>query len=254
MWQNNRPGRDDNPYYSVLQLTGDGMEALRQLFPEGEANDLNAALFSTSGVHGTYATIEDVERGGDEPCDVTFVVIQPRIVCMRYGNVEPKNPDDFAFLKKLRASSLKALAGIGMPPMKDEKRLHSCANAFSQHPGKCGAWCAATCAPVPSDPGGWLAKARAALAQEPAPATTPVQRLAAFGAWCAREFRDSLSDVDGGSAQDAMARLGVIVKHTVTEPCGEGCVCAEYGDFPHECYKFPPDVDAAIRARTKDQP
>lgn len=71
-------------------------------------------------------------------------------------------------------------------------------------------------------------------------------KLAAFGAWCAREFRDSLSDVDGGSAQDAMERLGVIVKRVVTEPCGEGCVCIEYGDFPHECYVFPADVKQAM--------
>jgi hypothetical protein len=116
MWENNRPGRDDNPYYSVLRLVGDGMEALRQLFPTGEADELNAVLFSTSGVHGTYCTIEAVEAGGDDvPSDVTFCVIQPRIVCMRYGNVTPITPEDFAFLKRLRETSSKALAGIGMP-------------------------------------------------------------------------------------------------------------------------------------------
>lgn len=120
MWKNTRPGRDDNPYYSVLGLTGDGMEALRQLFPDGEANDLNAVLFSTSGVHGTYCLIEAVEEDmqrevRDGPRDVTFVVIQPRIVCMRYGCAEPRTADDIAFLKKLRASSLRALATIGVP-------------------------------------------------------------------------------------------------------------------------------------------
>ena len=75
-------------------------------------------------------------------------------------------------------------------------------------------------------------------------------KLAAFGAWCAREFRDSLLGVDGGSAQDAMERLGVIVKTEVTEPSGEGCVCAEYGAFPHNCYKFPAEISAAM----KDKP
>lgn len=120
MWKNNRPGRDDNPYYSVLSLTGDGMEALRQLFPEGEADELNAVLFSTSGVHGTYCLIEaveeDMQRAEREgPRYVTFVVIQPRIVCMRYGCAEPRTPDDIAFLKKLRASSLRALATVGVP-------------------------------------------------------------------------------------------------------------------------------------------
>jgi hypothetical protein len=75
-----------------------------------------------------------------------------------------------------------------------------------------------------------------------------IQKLAAFGVWCAREFHGSLSDVDGGSAQDAMERLGVLVKSTVTEPCGERCVCMEYGDFPHECFKFPPDILEAMKS------
>jgi hypothetical protein len=69
-------------------------------------------------------------------------------------------------------------------------------------------------------------------------AMADVLKLAAFGAWCARQFRDSLADVDGGSAQDAMERIGVIVKRTVTEPCGDGCVCVECGEFPHECFVF----------------
>jgi hypothetical protein len=75
-----------------------------------------------------------------------------------------------------------------------------------------------------------------------------VLKLAAFGAWAAREFRATLADVDGGSAQDAMERLGVLVRTTVTEPCGVGCVCVEYGAFPHECYTVPPGLAALIRA------
>ncbi len=69
-----------------------------------------------------------------------------------------------------------------------------------------------------------------------------VLKLAAFGAWCAREFRRDLADVDGGSAQDEMARIGVLELHEALEPCGEGCVCAEYGDFPHECFRLAADV------------
>ena len=120
MWKNTRPDRDDNPYYSVLGLTGDGMDALRQLFPDGDANDMNLALFSTRGVHGTGCLIEaveeDMQRADREgPRDVTFVVIQPRIVCMRYGRAEPRTADDIEFLKKLRASSMRALSTIGVP-------------------------------------------------------------------------------------------------------------------------------------------
>ena len=63
MWKNLQPSREGSCYYSVLQLAGDGMEALRQLFPDGEANDLNAVLFSTSGVHGTFVMVFDDIRG-----------------------------------------------------------------------------------------------------------------------------------------------------------------------------------------------
>lgn len=103
----------DSPYYCVMKLVGDGMAALREMFPNGEANGLNFVLFSTSGVHGTYATIEAVE---DKPAiGLTFLIVQPRIVGLKYGNCEPKTPEDFAFLKKLRASSWRAVATIGGP-------------------------------------------------------------------------------------------------------------------------------------------
>jgi hypothetical protein len=119
MWFNKQLNKNDN-YYSVLMLTGNGMEALRQLFPDCSANDLNMVLFSTGGIHGTYCTIEDVEKGMnreevDCPRQVTFIVIHPRIVCLRYGNAEPKNTDDIEWLKNLRASSLCCLAGVGIP-------------------------------------------------------------------------------------------------------------------------------------------
>lgn len=107
-------------HYSVMSLKGSGMDALRAMFPGGKADEMNAVLFSTSGIHGTCNTIEEVEDTllnradeGYECSDVTFLVLQPRIVCLRYGNCEPKNADDIAFLKRLRSSSHKALAGIG---------------------------------------------------------------------------------------------------------------------------------------------
>lgn len=103
-----------------------GMEGLRTMFPDGEANELNFVLFSTSGVHGMYTTIEEAEvavaRGNkDEDGEawepsVTFLIVHPRIVCLRYGNCQPQTPEDFAFLKKLRASSYVAVQGIGAPP------------------------------------------------------------------------------------------------------------------------------------------
>jgi hypothetical protein len=118
IWRNLRGG--EGAHYSVFELKGDGMEALRLMFPTGDADYMNAVLFSTSGVHGHYGTIEEAERhlAGDEDAssDVTFVVIQPRLVTIRYGNVEPQNATDIAYLKKLRASSHAEIAQIGVQP------------------------------------------------------------------------------------------------------------------------------------------
>jgi hypothetical protein len=103
------------PHYSVFELRGDGMEALRDCFPTGKATQLQQVLFSTSGVHGSYTTIEDIERGEDGAKALTFLIIQPRLVCMRYGIRQPTEPEDFEFLKALRASSSAALGTIGKP-------------------------------------------------------------------------------------------------------------------------------------------
>lgn len=101
-----------------------GMAALRELFPAGEAFEEDFVLFSTSGVHGMYTTIEAAEaewRAGPDtweegiPPQVTFLILHPRIVCTRHGNCEPQSEDDFAFLKKLRASSWERMQQTGRP-------------------------------------------------------------------------------------------------------------------------------------------
>lgn len=43
-----------------------------------------------------------------------------------------------------------------------------------------------------------------------------------------------------------MQRLGLLVKVPVTEPCGDGCNCAEYGDFQQDCLRLAPDVERAM--------
>lgn len=100
-------------HYSVLSLIdpASGMGALRGMFPEAKANSLNQVLFSTSGVHGTYTTIEDAETG--ECPDIAFLIVHPRLVCLRYGECRPKSSEDFDFLKKLRKSSYREMQKIG---------------------------------------------------------------------------------------------------------------------------------------------
>ena len=79
-------------------------------------------------------------------------------------------------------------------------------------------------------------------------ALAEVLKLAQFGAWAAGELRGNLGgEIEGGYAQDAMERFGVLVKNEVTESCGEDCICVEYGEFPVDCYKFPPGVAQILK-------
>lgn len=107
------------------------LATLRDFFPNGKADPLNFVLFSTSGVHGTYTTLEDIEAsltkygddapaaGDDYPDDyhvpaVTVLIVHPRLVCLRYG-VVPVTLADLPWLKTLRASSWAVCRKIGAP-------------------------------------------------------------------------------------------------------------------------------------------
>jgi len=125
--------------YCVMRLDGrvqtgedpeKAMQALKALFPSGKADAQNLVLFSTSGTHGAYDTIEkvasDLKTYGDDPMRfneheepvrnlhgmLTVTVLHPRTICMKYGRVRVRLAD-VAWLKKLRASSWRALAEIG---------------------------------------------------------------------------------------------------------------------------------------------
>ena len=120
MWENLDKIRPDSAHYSVMRVASiaEGMDALRSMFPEAKADELNFVLFSTSGVHGTYNAIEHAEQflnGNDAEgqSEVTFVVVHPRLVAMRYGVCNPKTQDDIDYLKRLRTSSQEAVATIG---------------------------------------------------------------------------------------------------------------------------------------------
>ena len=138
-------GSDSAPKWTVMALetfdaySDDGpIEALKALFPAGEADGMNFCLFSTSGISGSYCPLERVERSaakygfeswswGDEdaPDDwespwVTFIVVQPRIWGLRGGNVRIESLEDLNWLKRLRQSSWDAVLTIGREARPEE--------------------------------------------------------------------------------------------------------------------------------------
>jgi hypothetical protein len=125
-WQRVIDTNPDRQHYSVLKVKdgfNDEMFALRTMFPDAKANELNFVLFSTSGVHGTNNTIEEAEKrvlgvlneDGENYCKgVTFLIVHPRLVSLRYGECNPYTSEDIEFLKKLRASSHDVVKNIGM--------------------------------------------------------------------------------------------------------------------------------------------
>lgn len=105
-----------------------GMSNLKALFPDPnkDVNSENFVWFSTSGVHGCYTTIENIEASlkkyGDVPSegeppdwyppDLTVTCVFPRLVSLQYGVVRV-TLDDIQYLKALRAASRKAMHWIG---------------------------------------------------------------------------------------------------------------------------------------------
>lgn len=92
------------------------LDDLKRFFPDGEADEMNFVLFSTSGVHGDYITIEEIKanliESGREYEQLTVLVIQPRLVAMHYGYIDV-TLGDIPYLKNLRQSSWDVCQFIG---------------------------------------------------------------------------------------------------------------------------------------------
>lgn len=68
---------------------------------------------------------------------------------------------------------------------------------------------------------------------------TNEQRLRAFAQAILKGWPD-FDTYDGFDLQELATTHGLLAPIQVTEPCGEDCNCAEYGDFPTDCYRFTP--------------
>lgn len=106
-------------HYSIKQINT--FEELKEIFgDDAKADDLNFCLFSTSGIHGTYITIEEIEKSflldkdddANYGTSLTVLVVHPRTVTLKYGNIEVTK-ENIDWLRKLRQSSKEAISDIG---------------------------------------------------------------------------------------------------------------------------------------------
>jgi hypothetical protein len=83
----------------------------------------------------------------------------------------------------------------------------------------------------------------------PQDASGDAAKLGAFAASILNLNEDWIGDVDGGTLQDAAEKCGLLQAVEVSEPCGEGCNCAGYGDFPQTCYRPTETMKRAMQAK-----
>lgn len=160
-WQYVRKINSETAHNGVFYASSpkDTLAMLKTIFPKGEANEMNFVLFSTSGVHGSYGTIEEAEADEEHREVTSFLYIRPRIVCVVFGNVALGDADDIAFLKRLRQSSWDVVQKIGADrrPLSRSKKAGSntswrtcCASSFWNTPESSRSMCTASRSAPPS--------------------------------------------------------------------------------------------------------
>ena len=66
---------------------------------------------------------------------------------------------------------------------------------------------------------------------------SPEQGTIEFFWRCWDAARGFGGEIGGDTVQEWGEKLGLLKKVAVDAPCGDGCVCDEYGDFPMDCYR-----------------
>jgi hypothetical protein len=102
-------------HYNIYWLkdSARGMEAIKEFFPDGTCNQFNIFIPSTSGVHGMYTTLDELEASikkyGFQ--ETEGMLDDPPDDWVRIARADAKvTLEDIPYLRKLAASSTKALA------------------------------------------------------------------------------------------------------------------------------------------------
>ena len=101
-----RTAGDAGRHYTCNRILGDAMDILRDFEPD----DINWVFLSTSGVHGSYISLDDIEQriSGEATSEdmqdgeeVTVLIVLPRMVVTCYGNAIIRTREDIALLRRL---------------------------------------------------------------------------------------------------------------------------------------------------------
>ncbi|MFW9872431.1 MAG: hypothetical protein ACFFG0_04955, partial [Candidatus Thorarchaeota archaeon] len=95
------------PHYTLKEIKD--IEMVKAFFTHDEGNDLNWCFLSTSGVHGSYTTLDEMEQLDYKGnYDITILIIQPRLCNLFYGNI-PISKEDVSYLRHLVSTTIEAI-------------------------------------------------------------------------------------------------------------------------------------------------
>jgi uncharacterized protein YggL (DUF469 family) len=79
------------------------------------------------------------------------------------------------------------------------------------------------------------------------------EALQRFVGWILQQDDGDPYEIDGGDIQCALEVTGILTSRQATEPCGATCACAEFSDFPTECFSYSDLAKQCIATIEKDK-
>ena len=108
--------------YSLGSTEKERWETLHKVFENGP-NEMNLLIGSTSGIHGSYVTLDDLENPNseyrqemeeegffiDDEEAFTVLLIQPRLCSLMYGTIGIHSKEDFNWLRQIIDQSVQEI-------------------------------------------------------------------------------------------------------------------------------------------------
>ena len=99
------------PHYKIIDSLKTIADVRTSLSPG--ADELNWLFLSTSGAHGTYTSLNDIEGDPDpedeSPHEVTVLICHPRLVVLKYGCIDVPDQEDRDWLREQVARTIEAI-------------------------------------------------------------------------------------------------------------------------------------------------